>query len=180
VSKSLTREISDLVHQLNRLPETKEPPPTTLQVLGRNQQEQDWQRLLFHFLSPDRGHGLDHALLERLLSALSERDNLDYTLTRLDLHDIQVETEVVTSNDARTDAVLWTQDGWFICWELKLWASETQKQTKSYVNATSFDTIDLSKSDVPADNHHYVYLAPESSPPPEATEFVQRSSVGDC
>ncbi|RQG95564.1 PD-(D/E)XK nuclease family protein [Natrarchaeobius oligotrophus] len=169
------KQLQELVQRLNRLPETDEPPPTTLQILGRHQQEQDWQSLLFHFLSPKEGHGLKHALLEHLLSSLSERDDLDYTFSRLDLQDIKVETEVVTSNDTRPDAVLWLPGDWFICWELKLWASETHKQTKAYIDASSFPAIGLSKDDVSVDNRYYIYLAPESSSPPEANEFVQIS-----
>ncbi len=169
------KQLQELVQRLNRLPEADEPPPTTLQILGRNHQEQDWQRLLFHFLSPGKGHGLEQALLKHLLSSLSERDDLDYTFSRLDLHDIQVETEVVTSNDSRPDAVLWLPGDWFICWELKLWASETHKQTKAYIDASSFPAIDLSKDKVTPDNRHYIYLAPEDASPPEADEFVQIS-----
>jgi len=172
---SVEKRLQELVQRLNRLPDADEPPPTTLQVLGRNHQEQDWQRLLFHFLSPGEGHGLNHALLEHLLSLLSERNDLDYTFSRLDLQDVQVETEVVTSNDTRPDAILWLPGDWFICWELKLWASETHKQTKAYIDASSFPAIDLSKDEVPVDNRHYIYLAPENASPPEATEFVQVS-----
>ncbi|WP_161945948.1 PD-(D/E)XK nuclease family protein [Halalkaliarchaeum desulfuricum] len=172
---SVEKRLQELVQRLNRLPETDEPPPTTLQILGRNHQEQDWQRLLFHFLSPKEGHGLNHALLEHLLSSLSDRDDLDYTFSRLDLQDIKIETEVVTSNDTRPDAVLWLPGDWFICWELKLWASETHEQTRAYIDASSFPAIDLSKDDVPVDNRYYIYLAPESASPPEANEFVQIS-----
>ena len=172
---SVEKQLQELVQRLNRLPDTNEPPPTTLQILGRNHQERDWQRLLFHFLSPGKGHGLDHALLEHVLSLLSERNDLGYTFSRLDLQDIKVETEVVTSNDTRPDAVLWLPGDWFICWELKLTASETHKQTKAYVDASSFPAIGLSKDDVPADNRYYIYLAPESASPPEANEFVQIS-----
>lgn len=172
---SLTRRIVELNKQLNRLPEAEKPPPTTLQVLGRNQQERDWQRLLFYFLSPNEGHGLSHELLEHLLSSLSERSDLDYTFSRLDLHDIQVETEVVASNDGRPDAVLWVQNDWFICWELKLWASETGEQTEAYIDASSFQTIDLTKDDILPDNRHYIYLAPKNASQPGAEEFVQVS-----
>lgn len=172
---SVENRLHELVKRLNRLPETDEPPPTTLQILRRSHQEQDWQRILFHFLSSKEGHGLNDALLEHLLKSLSERGDLNYTFSRLDLQDIKVETEVVTSNDTRPDAILWLPGDWFICWELKLWASETAEQTKAYIDASSFPAIDLSKNDMPADNHHYIYLAPENASPPKANEFVQIS-----
>jgi len=167
--------IQELIQKLNRLPEVEEPPPTTLQILGQHQQEQDWQKFLFYFLSPYENHGFEYDLLAHLLSSLSERDDLDYTFSRLDLQDIRVATEVVSSNKTRPDAILWRPDDWFICWELKLWASETQKQTEAYIDASSFPAIDLSKSNVREENQHYVYLAPEGASSPEANEFVQLS-----
>jgi hypothetical protein len=172
---SVEEKIQELVRRLNRLPEADEPPSTTLQILGRNHQEQDWQRLLFYFLSSEKSHGLNHALLEHILSSLADRENFDYTYSRLDLQDVRVATEVVTSNDSRPDAILWLPGDWFICWELKLWASETAKQTKAYIDASSFPAIDLSKDEVPVDNRHYIYLAPKSASPPAANEFVRIS-----
>lgn len=175
MSESLAERLTAFTEQLGRLPETEEPPPTTLQILGRSKQEQDWQRLLFHFLSPEGGHGLGHELLEHLLTALSEREDLEFEFSRFDLDGIQVQTEVVTSGGGRPDAVLWSGDEWFICWELKVTASEGGTQTRAYVAAESFDSIDLRKDTVPPDGHHYVYLAPASSAPPDAPEFVQIS-----
>ncbi|WP_418286779.1 PD-(D/E)XK nuclease family protein [Halorubrum sp. DTA46] len=172
---SVEKQLQELVQRLHRLPNLDEPLPTTLQILGRNHQERDWQRLLFYFLSPGRGHGLDHRFLEYLLSSLSKREDLNYTFSRLDLLDIQVETEVVASNGTRPDGILWLPGDWFICWELKLRASETDKQTEAYIDASSFPSIDLSKDEISVDNRHYSYLAPEKKSSPEATEFVQLS-----
>ena len=171
---SLTERISHLKGQLAILPEAEEPPPTTLQILGRSHQEQDWQRLLFHFLTPEEAHGLEHALLEHLLQALSERDDLGYTFSRFDLGDIQVKQEVITA-EGRPDGVLWSSNAWFICWELKVTASEGDDQTRRYVDDSSFQSIGLEKDDVPTDGHHYVYLAPDNAPPPNASEFVHVS-----
>lgn len=172
---SVEGRIQELVQKLNRLPEVEEPPPTALQILGQHQQEQDWQRFLFYFCSPDESHGFGYDLLTHLLSSLSDRDDLDFTFSRLDLQDIQVATEVVSSNQTRPDAIIWKPDDWLICWELKLWASETQKQTEAYIDASSFPAIGLSKSDVREENQHYVYLAPKGASSPEANEFVQLS-----
>lgn len=167
----LKRRLADLRDNLNLLPETDEPPSTTLQVIRTRQQEQDWQRLLFHYLSPDESHGLDHRLLEHLLSALSERSEFDITFSRFDLADVQVEQEVVLSDDRRPDAVIWPSENWFICWELKVGASEGEDQTRDYVHADSFQSINLEKENVSTDNRHYIYLAPDGSSP-EADEFV--------
>jgi hypothetical protein len=175
VSERLTDRLSEFKRQVDLLPEPDAPPPTTLQVLGRGQLEQDWQRLLFHFLSSERPHGLDHAFLEHLLTALTDRDDVGYTFSRFDLTDIRVETEVPTSNERRPDAVIWVKDEWFICWELKVTAAENSGQTTDYVQADGFNGIDLTKADVPAENRHYIYLAPESATAPTADEFVQIS-----
>ena len=175
VPSSLDQRLAEFKHRLSLLPEAREPPATTLQILGRHQLEQDWQRILFYFLSPDETHGLDHALLEHLLTALSKRDEFQLAFSRFDLESIRVETEVVTSNGGRTDAVIWSPDNWFICWELKIVASEGTDQTKHYVDAEAFGSIDLTKAEIPADNHHYIYLTSRDAAPPKADEFFKIS-----
>ncbi|QIB74973.1 PD-(D/E)XK nuclease family protein [Halogeometricum borinquense] len=172
MSESLRRRIAQLSSQLELLPEAEEPPPTTLQVIGRSQQEQDWQRLLFHYLSPDAAHGLDYDLLEHFLTALADRGDLSFSFSRFDLNDVQIAREVTTSDDRRPDAVIWSGEDWFICWELKVSASEGEDQTPDYIEADSFRSIGLDKSDVPSGGHHYVYLAPEDASSPDADEFV--------
>lgn len=169
----IASQLAGLKDDLDRLPEAEEPPPTTLQIIRNNQQEEYWQRLLFHYLSPDEPHGLDHALLEHILSELSNRDDLEFLFSRLDLADAQVEQEVIVSNGRRPDAVVWASEDWFICWELKINAPEDEDQTRDYVDADSFQSIGLAKEDVPDSDHHYVYLAPKDASPPEAEEFVQ-------
>lgn len=168
----LQERLETFKRHLDRLPQATEPPQTTLQILGRNRYEQDWQRLLFYLLSPDEPHGLDRALLDHFLRALSNRSDLSYTFSSFDLKNISVEREVVTSNNRRADAVMWSSEDWFLCWELKLTAAEGDNQTRAYVDADSFPTINVEKESMPEDGHHYVYLAPEDGPPPEADEFV--------
>jgi len=175
VSERLRSRLAEFKRQLDRLPEAEAPPPTTLQVLGRGKLEQDWQRLLFHFLSPNRPHGLNHSFLEHLLTALADHDDLEYTFSPFDLSDIRVETEVPTSNERRPDAVVWVKDEWFICWELKVTAAEDRGQTTDYVQSEGFNGIDLTKADVPDENHHYIYVTPSDASPPTADEFVQVS-----
>lgn len=171
MQSSLDRRLATLGNRLASLPEADEPPPTTLQVLGRSHQERDWQQLLVYLLTPDEAHGLGHAMLEHLLRELSDRDDLDYTFSRFDLDDIELEQEVVTAR-GRPDVVVWCAEDWFLCCELKIDSTEGNDQTSRYVGVNSFRSIDLEKADVPADGHHYLYLAPEDAPPPEADEFV--------
>ncbi|KAB1184814.1 MULTISPECIES: PD-(D/E)XK nuclease family protein [Haloferax] len=175
MSESLKQRLAEFKNRLNRLPEAEETPRTTLQILGRSRIEQDWQRLLFYFLSPDEAHGLESALLEHLMTALSEREGLDFAFSRFDLDNTHVELEVVTSNGRRPDAVFWSSEDWFLCWELKVTAAEGTDQTPDYVAADSFPSIDLHKDNVPCSGHRYLYLAPEGSPPPKADEFHQVS-----
>jgi len=179
VIESLRQKLVEIKNELDGLPEAKEPPSTALQIIRNNQQEQDWQRLLFHYLSPEEAHGLDHALLEHILSALADRKDLGFSFSRFDLTEVEIKQEVTIPNGRRPDAVIWASEDWFICWELKINASEGEDQTQDYVDASSFQSIGLLKEDVPAANHHYVYLAPEDSystdsdkAPPEASEFI--------
>lgn len=171
MTDSLKHRLAGFKNDLDLLPEADEPPSTTLQIIRSRQQEQDWQRLLFHYLSPDEPHGLDYALLEHLLSALSERSELDITFSRFDLADVQIEQEVTLSDGRRPDGVIWASEDWFICWELKVNASEGEDQTRDYVRARGFQSIDLKKENVPAHNRYYIYLAPDGASP-ESAEFV--------
>ena len=174
MTRSIETELATVRQQLAALPEAEKPPPTSLQVLGRSTQERDWQQFFVHFLMPDAPHGLEHAVLEHVLAALSDRDDLEYRFSRFDIDDIQIAQEVSTS-DGIPDVVLWASDEWFICWELKIHASEGQDQTERYVGVDSFDGIGLDKSEVPSDGQHYVFLAPESASSPAAEEFVHVS-----
>lgn len=174
MTRSIEAELKTLQQQLAALPEAEEPPPTTLQVLGQHNQERAWQDLLVHFLTPTAPHGLEHALLEYVLTALSGRADLSYSFSRFDIDDIQIAQEVETS-DGIPDVILWASEEWFICWELKLHADEGQDQTERYVGVDSFDGIGLGKADVPADGHHYIFLAPDSTSSPDADEFTHVS-----
>ena len=175
MSKRLSQRFAEFRSRVDRLPEAREPPATTLQILGRHNRERDWQRLLFYFLTPAEPHGLDHALTEHLLTALSDRDDIGYEYSAFDLANVEVATEVTTAEGRRPDAVMWAGDDWFVCWELKLTAAEGADQTGDYVETGSFPNIGVRKDDVPTEGHHYVYLAPAGAPPPGADAFVQLS-----
>lgn len=170
-SESIEQQLAELSQRLGALPEANEPIPTTLQVLGNSQSERSWQQLLVHFLRSDRSHGFGHAIVEHLLDALSNRGDIEYSFSRLDLETIQVEQEVATGQ-GRPDIVMWSSEDWFICWELKVTASEGEDQTQRYVDVGSFEGIGLQKDDVRESNHHYIYLAPADAAEPEASEFV--------
>ncbi|WP_170977464.1 PD-(D/E)XK nuclease family protein [Halorussus salinisoli] len=171
-SESIEHDLNELTQRLDTLPEADEPPPTTLQILGRSRRETDWQQFLLHFLTPDEAHGLNDEALEHLLRALSARDDFEFSFSRFDLDDVQVEQEVVT-DQGRPDIVIWSDKDWFLCFELKVDSSEGTDQTKRYVEVEAFDGINLDKSVI--EGHHYVYLAPADASSPNACEFVHVS-----
>lgn len=173
-TERIRTHLSELARQYNTLPEADEPPPTMLQVLSRSRREAYWQRLFVHFLQEKQPHGLEQDVLEHLLTAFSERSDLDFSFSRLDLGDIEVEKEVSTSQ-GRPDVVIWAEEDWFLCLELKVDSPEDNDQTGRYVEVDKFDEIDLDKRAVPDDRHHYVYLAPEGTPGPDADAFVHVS-----
>ena len=172
--KDLKQNLSELNERLNAIPEVKEPPSTTLQIIRdeKDQLEEHWQRLLFYHLSQDEPHGLNHKLLEYILSALADRDDMSFTFSSLDLKKVKTETEVEAEDKKRPDGVMWVSGEWFICWELKIESPEGDDQTKNYVSADSFESIGLDKADVPETNHQYIYLAPKDKDPPESSEFT--------
>lgn len=172
--RSIEKRLAELRKRLDALPEAEETPPTTLDVLGRSAVEQDWQRLLVHFLSPYAAHGLDHAFLEHILMALSGRDNLDYSFSRFDVEGVQIAQEVTTDKGV-PDVLIWSPKEWFVCCELKVHASEGPDQTSRYVDVDSFSGVGLDKDDIPEGSHHYVYLAPESASEPQANDFTHIS-----
>ncbi len=172
--ESIEQQLQELTRQLEALPEAEEPPPTTLQVLGNSQSERAWQRLLVHFLQAGQAHGFEHAVVEHLLRALSKREDVTYSYSRLDLETLQVEQEVVT-DQGRPDIVMWSPENWFICWELKVAASEGEDQTQRYVDVSSFKGIGINKTDISENDHHYIYLAPADAPSPDAPEFIHVS-----
>lgn len=174
MADSLTKHLAEFSKEIDDLPATTEPPRTTLQILRKQRAEDSWKRLLFYFLSPDKSHGLGNGLLEYLLSSLAERADFDYTHSQFNLRNTQVRTEVtVDRNNRRVDAIIWCEGEFFICWELKIDASETNDQTTAYVRADEFKTIGLNKDTIPSNNHHYIYLTPKESSPPTSATFVQ-------
>ena len=173
-SKEIRNELTELAQRLDRLPEANEPPPTTLQILGRSRREKYWQRLLVHFLSPKESHGMEEALLDFFLSELSARPEIDLDFSRLELEDIEVEKEIATSQ-GRPDVLIWSSKNWFLCFELKVDSAEGNDQTQRYVEIESFDEVDVDKCNVPSNGHQYVYLAPADAPSPAAEEFVHIS-----
>jgi len=171
MTESARKRLTDLKKKLDALPKADEPPPTTLQILGRSHLEDDWQQLLVHYLTPEKAHGFGNSVLEHLLDELSEKSSLGFSYSKFDIENVRVEQEVITEKGI-PDVIIWSPENWFICIEAKIEASETNDQTERYVDVTEFGSIGLNKDDVPEDGHHYVYLAPEDASQPSSEEFV--------
>ncbi|WP_336346198.1 PD-(D/E)XK nuclease family protein [Halalkalicoccus ordinarius] len=167
---TLARRFDELCRQLERLPETEEPPLTTLQLLGQSRQEGDWQRFLAYFLSPEKPHGLDYAVVEQFLQGLSDRDDINFEFSRFDLEDIDVATEVPIPN-GRLDLLVWCEEEWFVLCELKIDSSEGDGQTPKYAAAETFKDVNLDPTAVPEDRRHYLYVTPDRSLP-ESPAFI--------
>ena len=173
----LTRCLEEMRRQLDRLPETEEPPPTTLQLLDRSRQEGDWQQLLAYFLNPEAPHRLNHAVLEQFLRGLQRRDNIDFKFSRFDIENVQVATEVPVP-DGRIDLLVWCEEKWFIICELKIDASEGDGQTKKYAIAETFQNVDLDPAAVAEPRRQYLFVTPDGSrPESEAFAAVEWSWI---
>jgi hypothetical protein len=163
-AQGLSQRLDEMCRQLDRLPETKEPPPTTLQLLGRNRREGDWQRFLAYFLDPGGPHRLDHAALEQFLRGLRERDDVDFDFSRFDLEDIRVATEVPVP-DGRIDLLVWCEEKWFVLCELKIDAAEGDGQTETYATAETFRNVSLDPTTVAESDRQYLFVTPDGSQP---------------
>lgn len=163
-AEDLARRLDEMRRRLGRLPETEEPPPTTLQLLRRSRQEGDWQQLLAYFLDPEAPHRLNHAALEQFLRGLRSRDNLDFGFSRFDLENIQVATEIPVPG-GRIDLLVWCDEKWFILCELKIDASEGDGQTRKYANAETFQNVDIDPTAVAESRRQYLFVTPDGSRP---------------
>ena len=160
----LTSRLDELSRRLEQLPETEEPPPTTLQLLNRSRQEGDWQQYLAYFLDPQASHGIDHAAVEQFLRGLRDRDDVTFEFSRFDLENVQVATEVPVP-DGRIDILVWCEQKWFILLELKIDASEGDGQTTTYATADTFQNVDCDPTAIAESHRQYLFVTPDGSSP---------------
>lgn len=163
----LREALGELVTEIDRIPSSVPPPQTTLQLQNRADVEEAWQNYLQYFLNPDANHGLGTDALTRFLQHL---DSLaaDPLPTRVS-GDIKVEAEVESPNGNRPDIVIHEPGEFFVCCELKLYASEGPNQTKRYVTDEYIGrTV---KREFPDHGHHYVYIRRPGHTTSYADEF---------
>ncbi|WP_323677565.1 PD-(D/E)XK nuclease family protein [Halorubellus sp. PRR65] len=154
-----------------QLDDVEQRPATTLDVLGEATRERYWEALLVYFLDPANPHGFSTDVLRAFLKALAAHDETTVRAALHDLDGVEVHSQVVTT-DGLVDVVLWNDDAWFVCLELKVEAGETDAQTTRYANAPAL-------GDLVVDEHggvgEYVYLAPRRAGSSSAASFVDVS-----
>lgn len=150
-----------------QLQPSREPNRTLLAIIGRPNDERDWQRLLAYFLRPAAGYGLGTDVLETFLQTVEAHT----AITGLDgpLETVRIDVEVPTPEKRRVDLFLSQEERWFLCVELKVQADEHGEQTAAYVDADYVGTRD--KSAFPEEGHNYLYLSPDEADAPTAPEF---------
>lgn len=168
-SSEINDEIAEFASAFNALPEISEPPSTTLEILRSRTQEKYWNRLLKYFLDPASPHGLGTALLQQFIKLVEEETDA-VGLSNSDLEAVCVDSEI-SSDGGRPDLLIYLEDEWFVCIELKVTATETGAQTKEY--ASSGRLGDLLVSDYGYQEGHYVYLTKQIHDPPASEEFVR-------
>lgn len=151
---------------------TREQPRNFLRILRSSQSEKSWQLLLAYFIDPEQPHGFGTDVLALFLDALMGHLGPEFSYEKHELENVAVELESPTG-DGRPDIVLWLDEEWFVCVELKVTADETDRQTERYVKADHFGG--LSKSTIPDDGHQYVYVSDRRAKSSIASEFVDVS-----
>ena len=153
----------------NRIDEVKQPPFSTLNILGREKVERDWEAFLLYFLNSEKPHGFGTDILEAFLSAVARHDGTTISGPFHDLEQVKIQSQVPTGTGL-VDILLYLEDEWYICIELKVASSETGKQTVRYANANKLGELVVSQHQ---GEQEYVYLAPEASSPPVSDDFVE-------
>jgi hypothetical protein len=169
-------EIEDTLSMLERrvgaLGTYEEPPKTLLRVIGESQTEKAWHLQLAYFVDVTEPHGFGTDVLEQFLQCVSEHPEMTFEFQPHQLEDINTEVEVA-ADDGRPDLVLWVEDDWFVCVEIKVSSSESDNQTERY--AASDQLGDLDVTTIPEEQQHYVYLADRRSANASAESFVNLS-----
>lgn len=161
--------LETLERRLQALDDSDPPPRTFFDVLGVSRSESAWQRALAYFLSPDEPHGFGTTVLNAFLTLIEDHPDSTFEFYEYDLTDVHVQVEAA-GDTGRPDIVLWLEESWFLCLELKVDAAETDGQTDRYTTASRFG--DLKTATVPSSGHNFVYLAPQGANAPAADEFI--------
>lgn len=174
----LERRLDQIIKEHNRLPPLNPTAKSLLRLAGQESDERTWQEILRYILDPTENHGLGDTALRQFCLALTEVDTVNNHEPALDEVPTWqgktplVETEVYL-DDRPVDLVIRCPGDWFICIEMKIWASEGSNQTLDYAGA---DTIGDEDVELYGNNRYYVYLSREgtASDSPKFTDYSWR------
>lgn len=161
--------LETLERRLEVLDESDPPPRTFFDMVNISRSESAWQHALAYFLDPDEPHGFGTSVLEAFLTLIEEHPDSTFEFYEYNLKDIHIQVEAA-GDAGRPDIVLWLEETWFLCIELKVDATETEAQTERYTTASRFG--DLKTTSIPSSGHHFVYLASQQANAPAADEFA--------
>lgn len=172
---TLTRlegQLKDFKSKVDQIPSPTPPPDTTLQIQGEAGIEGAWQNYLGYFLDPSANHGLGTDALDQFLEGFSK--HADGVLPdRVPNHvsgKIKVLTERRSDTGNQPDLIIRAPGRFFVCCEMKLYSSEKEKQTRSYVKDDQVGQ--KSKEEFPVGGHHYVYIKRRGAKDATAGRFV--------
>lgn len=165
----LADRFREIRSSLDAIPEVKEPPKTTLRILGNARIERKWNTLLAYFLDPFQPHGFDADLLKRFLDTATDTTLMDLDYIHREIEDVEVDMEVSTPEDNRYDVVIRSRGNWFVCVESKVEASEGRQQTHRYLEDPHLGSEE--KESYPEDGRHYLFLSKASTRGPSADGF---------
>jgi hypothetical protein len=149
---------------------------TTLEIIGRSSSERDWQAMLAYFLDPSESHDMGTTFLEAFVEVIADHPETTATGLTDHLDTVIVETEVSTPPSGYADLLIWAQEEWFICIEMKVEAEETGNQTERYATTPSLGPLVKASHEARGGESQYVYLAPHyASPPKQDDEFAKVS-----
>ncbi|GAD52460.1 hypothetical protein MBEHAL_1220 [Halarchaeum acidiphilum MH1-52-1] len=140
-----------------------------MEILGETGRERYWERYLSYFLDPTTPHDFGADLLNALLGAARPTAEVSIP-TPVEPKNVRVTTQAQTATGP-ADILVYDPPSWFLCIELKIHASETNRQTVRYANASRIGDIETERYD----RGEYVYLAPVSSGPPASERFTTLS-----
>ncbi|WP_302081051.1 PD-(D/E)XK nuclease family protein [Salinibaculum rarum] len=151
-----------------QLDSVEEVPATTLSIIGQPRKEKYWEDLLVYFLDHTNPHGFGTDVLDAFVRSIAAHSATKLPRPSTDLTAVQVQSQVPTASGP-FDILLWLENEWFVCLELKSKSPESNAQTVRYAEAPQLGDLDVETHEGVAE---YVYLAPATAAPSQSERFV--------
>jgi len=164
---SLSEIISKINQKESSVDEGLPVPKTTLEIQEELTSESAWQKYLRYFLDPTEKHRLDDTFATALINLLQQSNIVDPNL-EINWNSVVLRTEP-PADTSRPDLLMYEPGKWFTCFELKINSDERPGQTVNHVLSQYLGK--LNKSDIPAEHHYYLYVAPPWAGSGEADLF---------